>query len=340
MSISNSIGAAMQFLASPESSYSFRKDLNNESVERVLEDAIRQNQTFEGVVLANAQQTEGVIAEDGTVENYVACKIRILGIHDNILPDPIQTFEKHGPEKTKRLVEMHPIIFSKEKLSAVNPQPGDVVEVSFVDGIPRWIHTSRYYMQYNFGFNIDECGRVTKTIAIGAFETGEAKIAGDINNVIWRTKRASDFKQLTPLHRLFLNKMVENLQALEVPPTGEVVVTSVKRTPKSQATVVYDNIKDNKDWWEYGDTYKNVQDIALDTSLSRQDAIAQMTKAIEEHMASGNFMSKHLRNGALDLRTNNIIGGNVSQRLADFKQAAVDTKQLSYAKIELYEGTS
>ena len=339
MNLSNQLAGAMLFLAAPLSSYKLRKDIENEAIESILEDAIRSSQTLEGVVLRSAQQVDGVVSEDGLVQVFITCKIRIFNIHDKLLPDPAEFFRTNSARETQKLVEIHPVITSKEKLSGVSPEAGDVVDIVFHDGKPRWSPTNRFKPEYNFGFTTDACGKTVGGPAQFALGTGDIKLVGDIKNIKWETKFSYMDKQLTPTHTKFLNKMVENLQALDVPPTGLVTVTSVKRTAKQQATTVYNNIKANNDWWEYGNKFQDVRRIALDGSLDEFTAIATMTLQIQAAANRGNYMSPHMKNGALDIRTNDIIGGNVAKRLADFKKAALDTRLIKGAKIELYEGT-
>jgi hypothetical protein len=48
-------------------------------------------------------------------------------------------------------------------------------------------------------------------------------------------------------------------------------------------------------------------------------------------------MSEHLRAGAMDLRTKDILGGDVATKLANFKKAAVDTGLAKSIQIEYYE---
>jgi hypothetical protein len=114
--------------------------------------------------------------------------------------------------------------------------------------------------------------------------------------------------------------------------TGQrLVVTSGTRSAASQAKAMYDKLAGGDD--VYG-LYANktavsaiikAYDDGVQAGSSAKDIKAAMTDVINQQMASGTFISRHLLGGAVDVRITNM---NASQRAA-FQKAVRDQGSFS-----------
>jgi len=354
-SISNAITAAMEFLTSPVSSYKFRKSIQDESLERTLTDVIKQRSILQGIIVSDGDQsTDNTISQEAQLDGkqtgvYRAAKVRILGIHDMILPDPVAFFkQKKTYNQIERLIECHPIIYSKNKVEGgTSLNRGSIVEIEFVDGIPRFTPTGGSNSDY---FRIS----IPPEASLNTKPSGPAQAAFDNQSEIvtmeditvpvgWKlsTKLTNQGKTATPAMISFLDSFARNLQTYTEFKGYEVVVTSVQRTIREQAIVVVNGVDSNANWWPYKKPYWKPFREAAKSDQTRENRIQKLEELIRNAITNDNrYMSEHLRAGAMDLRTKNILGGDVATKLAKFKKAAEDTKLAKSIQIEYYEETT
>lgn len=348
-SISNAITAAMEFLTNPVSSYKFRKNIQDEVLERTLTDVIRERTILEGIIVSDGvQTTDDTISNDQSEsEVYSSAKIRILGIHDKILPDPVVFFrQKKTYDEITRLIECHPIIYSKEKTEVADLSRGTIVQIEFVNGIPRFTATGRKNTSYlrigippSFEPSEKPTGLAQSSFSNGRGITTLEQIEPPTGGR-WRlsSNLLAQGKKATPAMISFLDSFANNLQQYPEFQNYEVVVTSVQRTIREQAIVVVNGVDSNANWWPYKKPYwKPFREVAK-SNQSRANRIEKLEELIRNAITSdGRYMSEHLRAGAMDLRTKDILGGDVATKLANFKKAAVDTGLAKSIQIEYYE---
>ncbi len=332
LKIQNALAGASQFLQNKVSALQLRKDLEDRAVEEALNQ--REGQIFEAVVLSDSQQTENITTDDDseTPTFFAAATLRIKGIHDEILPDPLP-FVKDEIETASKIISIHPTVFSEEKITGKGLRAGSIVSVRLVNGVFRFAETGGNDNRYNFSIFRGESGRLESL-----FNGGQALI-GQSGEVSWRTK---DNIQVNQAAVNFLNRFVEELNKYDPPPITDVVVTSARRTPLQQAKVVLKNVtkakSKGKEWWPYGSSlWDPIKVIALGSD-TEDDKIKKITDYIQKMIdEKGRYMSDHLKAGALDIRTKSIVGPNVANRMAQFKQAAQATGLAKSLAIEFYE---
>ena len=331
LKIGNALAGAAQLLRKLPA-FQLRKDLEDRAIEIALNQT--EGQTNEAVVLSNTQQTENITTEDDSEAPpfFVAAILRIKGIHDEILPDPL-AFVKDDPETAAKIVSIHPTVYSKEKRSGQGLRAGSIVNVELINGVFRFTETGANDNRYNFSIFRGEDGRLESLF------NGTQALIGQSGEVSWSTKGNLQINQAAVN---FLNKFVEKLNEYNPPPITNVVVTSARRTTLQQAKVVLKNVtkakEKGKSWWPYKNSLWNpVRDIALGAD-KKDDKIKKMESYIQKMIdEKGRYMSDHLKAGALDIRTKDIVGPNVASRLAQFKQAAQATGLAKAVAIEFYE---
>lgn len=175
LKISNAAAAAAQFLTNPISSYKFRKDIQGETLERVLNDAIREGRGFKGIVLSVTQQTDKVTDSDGGLIQHLSSNVRIIGIHDKILPDPLDC-RCNADLDIDQLIAVHPVMQSKERISGQGIRIGSIVDVEFIEGRPVWSETEAIDNRY-IGLLSQQPQQATG--AQESFKKGNISLAGE-----------------------------------------------------------------------------------------------------------------------------------------------------------------
>ena len=142
------LAGAAPFLQDPVSALKLRKDLEDRALDFAL--LSRVGQIFEGIVLRATQQTEDTIDADDseTPVQFAAAIVRIIGVHDEIIPDPIEFLDDLNI--AEKLIEIHPVLFSEEKITGKGLRAGAKVSVRLVNGVFRWAETGGNDNRYNF----------------------------------------------------------------------------------------------------------------------------------------------------------------------------------------------
>jgi len=122
-------------LQDPSSYFSFQKEMNLKAVEQVFFNSLAGTTVFDAVVLPED------LGSGATYDGQKSVRVRPLGIHDFIIPEPCSYKD---PVKIKKILAMHPVAYpdSNSPLSAgndTNPEHqafggGVVVECFFRDG--------------------------------------------------------------------------------------------------------------------------------------------------------------------------------------------------------------
>lgn len=122
-------------LQDPSSYFSFQKEMNLKAVEQVFFNSLAGTNVFDAVVLPED------LGSSATYDGQKSVRVRPLGIHDFIIPEPCSYKD---PVKIKKILAMHPVAYpdSNSPLSAgndTNPEHqafggGVVVECFFKDG--------------------------------------------------------------------------------------------------------------------------------------------------------------------------------------------------------------
>lgn len=122
-------------LQDPSSYFSFQKEMNLKAVEQVFFNSLAGTTVFDAVVLPED------LGSTATYDGQKSVRVRPLGIHDFIIPEPCSYKD---PVKIKKILAMHPVAYpdSNSPLSAgndTNPEHqafggGVVVECFFKDG--------------------------------------------------------------------------------------------------------------------------------------------------------------------------------------------------------------
>lgn len=122
-------------LQDPSSYFSFQKEMNLKAVEQVFFNSLAGTTVFDAVVLPED------LGSSATYDGQKSVRVRPLGIHDFIIPEPCSYKD---PVKIKKILAMHPVAYpdSNSPLSAgndTNPEHqafggGVVVECFFKDG--------------------------------------------------------------------------------------------------------------------------------------------------------------------------------------------------------------
>jgi hypothetical protein len=350
MSITNSVTAAMEFLTDSLSAFKFRSGLLDETIERTLTDVIRDRTILEGIVVSdNAQRTslKALGNEDGV---FLAAKVRIMAIHDEMFPSPVQ-FYKMGKSgrQIQQLIDAHPVIYSKEVDTDIKTSPtrGMKVNIEFIDGIPRWTPKGREEDIEYKNLRTDGSGGTARE----AYKNQRPSLVGDkLVNASWT---AGSNVILNETIRNYLDALVANLQT-EGWTQFPLFVTSGVRTPEKQAQIMVDNVSANQNWWPYGSRklrtmifdglgYKlesngsiskkaakigrtNQQKfIGYDVSgpspieqyetltrkFTKQDLIDEVSNQVKANMAGNIFVSAHLSGRAVDIQTRKINKASV-----------------------------
>lgn len=349
MSITNSVTAAMEFLTDSLSSFKFRSNLIDETVERTLVDSIRDRTSLEGIVVsANAQKTN-LAADQNDEDVFLAAKIRISAIHDEMFPSPVEFAKmKKSPKKIRQLIDAHPVIYSKDggKSVGTSPTRGQRVSIEFIDGVPRWTIKSGKDLEYALLKFDDYDGT-----AQNAYKNQQAGLVGDrLATPSWNKGTAV---LLNSEIERFLDQFVANLAA-EGWTQFPIFVSSGVRTVKKQAEIMVENVSNNQKWWPYGSTklrtiifdglgYKissngaitkkaakigrqnqkkltgyNVsgpspiaQYETLTKNFTKQDLLDEVQVQINANILGGQFISAHLSGQALDIATKKINKASV-----------------------------
>ncbi|MDM4018213.1 hypothetical protein [Roseiconus lacunae] len=109
--------------------------------------------------------------------------------------------------------------------------------------------------------------------------------------------------------------------------TGKnITVASGTRTPASQAKAMYEKLEDGDDLKIYKDqisaqAIKKAYDEGKEKNLKRVAIEKEMTRVISEQIKAGKYISKHLRAGAVDIRSRDM---SASEKKA-FRTAAKQT---------------
>ena len=103
----------------------------------------------------------------------------------------------------------------------------------------------------------------------------------------------------------------------------KIVITSGTRASKSQASAMYGKLSGGDKLTIYKDqvsaqAIKKAYDDGVAKKRSKSQVITDMTDVIDKQIKSGKFISKHLRKGAIDVRSRNM---SIKEK-AKFKQAA------------------
>ena len=339
LTISKATAAAAQFLTNPVSSYKFRKDIQGETLERVLNDAIREGRGFKGIVLSVTQQTDNLTDSEGGLIQHLSSNIRILGLHDKILPDPLDC-RCNADLDIDQLIAVHPVMQSKERISGQGIRIGSIVDVEFIDGIPFWSETEAIDNRY-LGLLSQQPQQATGSQ--DSFNSGSPSLAGDKNGVTWRLSRKLGNTQTSTRAKEFLDKFTQLLSAYPEFNGFQVVVSSLKRTPRQQALAMIKQVddakKDGEIWWPYGKSTRRrrtLYTIAY-SKESKEQRVKKMIPLIEHSIGTSDIISKHLVDGAMDIRTKDIKNPKVAKKLSIFKQAAIDTKIAQSVELEKYE---
>ncbi len=339
LTISNAAAAAAQFLTNAASSYKFRKDIQSEVLERVLNDAIREGRGFKGIVLSVTQQTDNVTDSDGGSIQHLSSNVRIIGIHDKILPDPLDC-KCNANLDIDQLVAMHPVMFSKEQIAGQGIRIGSIVDVEFIEGIPFWSETEAIDNRY-VGLLSQQPQQATG--AQESFNSSTPSLAGDKNKVTWRLSSKLGNIKVSPRAKEFLDKFTQLLSAHPEFNGFQVVVSSLKRTPRQQALAMIKQVddakKDGEIWWPYGKSTvrrRRLYTIAY-SKESKEQRVKKMIPLIEFSIGTSDIISKHLVDGAMDIRTKDIKNPKVAQKLLIFKKAAINTKIAQNVELEKYE---
>jgi hypothetical protein len=229
-----------------------------------------------------------------------------------ILPDPVAFFkQKKTYNQIERLIECHPIIYSKNKVEGgTSLNRGSIVEIEFVDGIPRFTPTGGSNSDY-FRISIPpEVSRNTKPsgIAQAAFiGQGQVNTLGEsVTPSTWTLDTKSPIT--TKLQKDFLDLLAPRLPF-------DIIVTSGTRSPESQVDAMFVKAEIGG-LQELLNTYKD-DDFARAIWNAYPDRSAAI-KVVEEYATRGGG-SSHLRGAAVDIRVRTLSDEQVTLLINEVK---------------------
>jgi len=305
--------------------------------DRELQSAVAEPRpvTFEVVIYASAtpDTRSQLIEQDSSgpvngLDKYRA--MSLAGQHDHFIP-PETAKTKEDYENLRSM--LYQATFKRAEI--VNPpQTGQVWQATFLGAnlisLDKYIRDSRVATVFSPNTASRAFASAQSQANILANYTQDGQATTGVTLRFKNNNVSQDYQDTSKAYyKTFLDKLIAKLRPLGFK-ADSLVVTSTTRTVEAQVDAMIGTRYATGpqffiDWVKrtYGDSIERALLPTIEANLGSQSALREaMIKKVREMKNNGNYVSSHMKSGALDIRSNNLTYEDciiVEQALADLK---------------------
>jgi hypothetical protein len=246
------ISSLVDFVVDPVSRHLTKMDLFQELIEQIIISDVESGKQRIGIVVSDGSQTTdntvAIESDSADPEIYLSARIRIVGLHDRIIPDPLAlSKQKKTYRSINQAIECHPVLFSKDSHSiGVTLARGQYVDIVTVGDSFRFVPTSRKNLDYlRIDVSTDPTQQDNKSVGIAqqAMQSGTISLLGtqaseqyDLDDSIPNKARNEQFISIAhPEFQSLIKTFIYNAWQVKI----RISLHSTYRSP-SQQQALYD----------------------------------------------------------------------------------------------------
>ena len=324
--------------------------------DRELQSAVSEPRpvTFEVIISASAtpDTRSQLIEEDSSGPVNGLAKYRAMslaGQHDHFIP-PETAKTKEDYENLRSM--LYQATFKRAEI--VNPpQTGQVWQATFLGAnlisLDKFVRDSRVATRFSPNTASRAFANAESQANILANYTQDGQPATGVLLKFKSNSVSQDYQDTSkPYYKTFLDKLIAKLRPLGFK-ADSLVVTSTTRSVEAQVDAMIGTryatgAQFFVNWFKrnYGDSTERALLPTIEANLSSQSALREaMIKKVREMKNNNHYVSPHMKSGALDIRSNNLVYEDciiVERALADLKAENLLTHALWEGVAEIEGG--